>query len=164
MVEDRCLWGGVLDHMDTSLLSWIPILVGASLTIYYFGKEKRASIPIFDMPLEIAIQQRLSVQPSHITYESDADAERLAASDIHKLACNGKIRIGGEAHKGTHPVRIKPRKLKRLTPYDCATLKGPVWILGPKDPEYREFSKEEDDGSYWGLRVGQSRYLQVLAE
>ena len=153
MVKNRCLWREVLGSMDTTLFSWAPILLGTTFTLYFLIREGRAAVPILDMPFEVAIQQRLSVQPSHIAHENDAVAERLAAIDIHKLACKGTIRIGGEAHKRTHPMRIKPRKLRSLQPYDCATPRGHVWILGPIKPELQEFSRDEDAGSYWGLRV-----------
>ena len=107
------------------------------------------------MPFEAAISHRLTHKTRNVVSYAWPTSERIAAKSIHHQACLGTIRISGNAHGKDVPRRIPRRILKALTPIDGVTANGYVWMLFPKDmqPDFKEHSIEEDDGSYWNLRV-----------
>ncbi len=153
MLQGSYTWKQWLGNMDATILTvWTPITLGFGTSLGLCCWEWYRQTAKFDMPFKRAIEQRMSHPGRHLGFEIAA-AERVVAREIHRLACEGKIRLAGEAHEATHPSRLSRRTLKKLQICDGATPNGHVWILGPLNPEFREYSEDEDDGSYWNLRV-----------
>ena len=159
MLEQVASWASILGFL-TGLIAWIwkRSVRKRRGQVLPSGDE---SPPQFDMPFAEAIEHGLSLQPRHIAFGSQhwPVAQRRMADDIHMMACSGKVRISGTPRLGVRPEQIPPTMLRELTVYDAAIPKshvaprGYTWILGPKDPPIGELSPNEDDGSYWGLRV-----------
>ena len=93
--------------------------------------------PVFDMTLGDAIAHLLSQESVYSTYQDNSHAALLAAKDIFKLACEGKISIAGAQRDDTHPQNIPKKKLSKLQPSDVCTLRskhnpdGHIWALLP---------------------------------
>ncbi len=96
-----------------------------------------------------AIRHLLSTSRTDPSYERESYAEMRAFRDIHKLACEGNIRISGRAFGDAYPKLISPETLRGLQPIDicvprsCRAPEGHVFGLGPVNPDT---TREHSDG------------------
>ena len=158
MVKNYQIWKGWLGCMDlTTLLTWLPLFLGVALSLYFFRQERRLAKDNFDMAMKTAIAAPILSKGYYASYTPRSRAEMEAFCEIHRLACEGKIRVSGKAHSWPAPRQLTLKQLRESTPYDMVVPVSPedpqgrVLVLGPIDPDMSR--EQSSEGVYWGLRM-----------
>ena len=160
LVGNYYIWEDWLGLMDTTwllvFLGWSPLFIATLVVLFLFRQERRATKANLDMPIKDVFVHLLSTG-AYASYTTPRRAEMQAFCDIHRLACEGKIRVSGKVHSWIAPKQLTIKQLRESKPWEMVVPLSPeapqgrVFVLGPIDPDTTW--EQSTEGVYWGLRV-----------